>query len=111
MADLLPNPINRRVLSKATRAGHPTDPPTAGPAGDSPAPRPSQNRVGPNRVRKSLYLPADIAESLSTEANRIHHASQGKISKAEAAGEIIRAGLAHLDDVEHFLRHEHTTHV
>lgn len=106
--DLLPNPLTRRTLSKAARSLHPNDPtePAAPqPAATAPAaPRTTtQNRVGPNRVRKSLYLPADIAQALSAEANRIHHASQGQISKADAAGAIIRKGLDHPDEVSNLL--------
>ena len=103
--DLLPNPLTRRPLNKAARTLHPNDPIDGTPPTTvAVSPRTStQNRVGPNRVRKSLYLPADIAAALSAEANRIHHTSQGQISKADAAGAIIRKGLDHPDEVSGLL--------
>lgn len=102
MAELLPNPMARRTLTKASRQAHPGEPVTSpNPTPETPhRPASTGNRLGPNRVRKSLYLPADVAATLEAEVNRIHHASQGRVSKAAAAGAIIRNGLDHLDEVE-----------
>lgn len=109
MADLLPNPMARRTLPKASRTTHPGEREADAAAGESALPTPvrpgsSSNRVGPNRVRKSLYLPTDAATALEAEVNRIHHSSQGRVSKADAAGAIIRAGLDHLNDVNQALQ-------
>ncbi|MDQ2851736.1 MAG: hypothetical protein M3Y49_13600 [Actinomycetota bacterium] len=101
--DILPNPLVKR-LPKAPRDSHPGEPtPTA--STTTPAAS-NSNRVGPNRVRKSLYLPADIAQELSEAANRIHHQSNGRISKAEAAGALIKFGLTNLTAVH---KHLHIT--
>lgn len=92
---LLPSPIKlAEPLTKAPRSEHPSEPTEAfPPAAAQPSRGTATNRLGPNRVRKSFYLPTDIAEDLTETANRIHHLSNGRISKAEAAGTIIRTGL------------------
>lgn len=103
--DILPNPLGKR-LPKAPRDTHPGEPVAV--ASDAPttlAPAAStSNRAGPNRVRKSLYLPADIAHELSEAANRIHHQSNGRISKAEAAGALIQFGLTNMAAVHKHLQ-------
>ncbi len=100
--DMLRNPLSKaKPLAKAPRTEHPGEP--------TPLPLPveevksrtgtSVNRLGPNRVRKSFYLPTDVADDLAQAANRIHHESTGRISKAEAAGALIRFGLNNLTSV------------
>lgn len=102
--DILPNPLVKRLL-KAPRDSHPGEPAAITPEPSPPTPTASpSNRVGPNRVRKSLYLPADIAGELSEAANRIHHQSNGRISKAEAAGALIMFGLTNMDAVRNHLQ-------
>jgi len=101
--DILPNPLVKR-LPKAPRDSHPGEPmATASDASTTTPAASNSNRVGPNRVRKSLYLPADIAQELSEAANRIHHQSNGRISKAEAAGALIKFGLTNLAAVRKYL--------
>jgi hypothetical protein len=97
--EMLPSPLAKRSLAKAPRGGHPSDPHSGS---EAEAERPSTlatNRVGPNRVRKSLYLPTDIANRLSELTAQIHFDSRGRISKAEAAGELIRFGIENLDEI------------
>lgn len=98
MADriLLPNPLSGRA--KAPRDGHPSQPAVAEtPRNPTPRPAVGSNRLGPNRVRKSMYLPADTAQRLSELMDQVHHDSRGAVSKAEAAGALIRLGLVNLD--------------
>lgn len=97
--EMLPSPLAKKALSKAPRGGHPSEPHAEPPADVAGPPAPSANRVGPNRVRKSLYLPTDIADRLSELSAQIHFDSRGRISKAEAAGELIRFGLENVTDV------------
>lgn len=108
--DMLRNPLAKtKPLSKAPRDEHPTErtPPAPSPT-DSSAPvtpaATSTNRVGPNRVRKSFYLPADTAEELAQAASRIHHTSGGRVSKAEAAGALIQFGLRNISEVHKHLQ-------
>lgn len=102
--DILPNPLVKR-LPKAPRDSHPGEPmATASDASTRTPAASTSNRVGPNRVRKSLYLPADIAHELSEAANRIHHQSNGRISKAEAAGALIKFGLTNMAAVHNYLQ-------
>lgn len=94
MADraLLPSPLGGP--GKAPRGGHPSRPVPAPESTPQPA---GANRVGPNRVRKSMYLPADTAQRLGDLMDQVHHDSRGAVSKAEAAGALIRLGLTNLD--------------
>lgn len=102
--DILPNPLVKR-LPKAPRNSHPGEPMATSSDASTPSPVAStSNRVGPNRVRKSLYLPADVAHELSEAANRIHHRSNGRISKAEAAGALIKFGLTNMAAVHNHLQ-------
>ena len=108
--DMLRNPLAKaKPLAKAPRTEHPEEPVVAstpeptGP-GDSQPAITSSNRLGPNRIRKSFYLPTDTAEALATSAARIHHQSAGRVSKAEAAGAIIRFGLNNMRDVHNYLQ-------
>lgn len=101
--DILPNPLVKR-LPKAPRDSHPGEPVAIASDAATSTPASNSNRVGPNRVRKSLYLPADIARELSEAANRIHHQSNGRISKAEAAGALIMFGLTNIDTVHNYLQ-------
>lgn len=102
--DILPNPLTKR-LPKAPRDSHPGEPAAvASDAATLTSAASTSNRVGPNRVRKSLYLPADIARELSEAANRIHHQSNGRISKAEAAGALIKFGLTNMAAVHKHLQ-------
>lgn len=109
--DMLRNPLaKKKPLTKAPRDEHPAErlpatTPTqpSAPAAAAPAVA-STNRVGPNRVRKSFYLPADTAEELTQAASRIHHASGGRVSKAEAAGALIQFGLRNLPEVHKHLQ-------
>jgi len=102
---ILPNPLGKKP-PKAPRNAHPGEPTTASATTVSGVPlrrtasnSTTTNRVGPNRVRKSLYLPADIAHELTELTGQIHWDSRGKVSKAEAAGELIRLGLANVGAV------------
>lgn len=118
--ELLPSPLRAK---KAPRDRHPSEPSAASapstdtpttptpadagaagvtqvtPAATPPPPPASSSRVGPNRVRKSLYMAADVAQELTTLTDAIHYDSRGAISKADAAGELIRRGLTHVDEV------------
>jgi len=102
---ILPNPLEKKP-PKAPRSAHPGEPTTASATPVSGVPltqtasnSTTTNRVGPNRVRKSLYLPADIAHELTELTGQIHWDSRGKVSKAEAAGELIRLGLTNVGAV------------
>lgn len=97
--DMLPSPLAKKSLTKAPRGGHPSEPHAEAAAATARTATSAANRVGPNRVRKSLYLPTDIADRLSELAAQIHFDSRGRISKAEAAGELIRFGLENVTDV------------
>ena len=101
--DILPNPLMKR-LPKAPRTSHPGEPIAASETSTTSPPASISNRVGPNRVRKSLYLPADIAHELSEAANRIHHQSNGRITKAEATGALIKFGLTNMAAVHNYLQ-------
>ncbi len=99
---LLPNPLGR--VAKAPRDRHPSEPapaPTPAPK-DVEAPTPTHavptSRTGPNRVRKSLYIATDVAADLTTLTDAIHYDSRGSVSKADAAGELIRRGLDNATD-------------
>ena len=109
--EMLKNPLDKtsKALRKAPRAEHPGEPTAVVPpaTADVSSGQGSANRLGPNRVRKSFYLPTDTAEELAAGASRLHHQSAGRISKAEAAGAIIRFGLEHMADVRDFLQMPH----
>ena len=108
--DMLRNPLGKaKPLAKAPRAEHPGEPATPLLPVEVVESRPgtSVNRLGPNRVRKSFYLPTDVADDLTRAANRIHHESTGRISKAEAAGALIRLGLNNLPSVYEYLQMPH----
>lgn len=51
------------------------------------------------KTRRSWLLPTDVAEAFAAAADRIHHGSGGKIGKSEAQAAIIRAGLAHENEI------------
>ena len=50
-------------------------------------------------TRRSFYLPRDVVEAFAAGAARIHHATEGRVSKGEAQAAIMRRGLADLDSI------------
>jgi hypothetical protein len=57
-------------------------------------------------VRRTYYYSEQVADALADAVARIHHGSNGRISKATALDAIITAGLDQLDAIERRLRSE-----
>lgn len=83
------SPIESR-LSKARRLPHPSVPAV------EPETKPTA-RTGEGMVRKSLYIPEDVAAALDRTAGALFFDARGKVTKAAAYGALIESGLAHVD--------------
>lgn len=53
----------------------------------------------PDRVRRTYYFSRAVADELEAAAARVHYGSHGAVPKHQAYDEIIRAGLAHADEI------------
>lgn len=56
-------------------------------------PKPATGPAGPSTsTRRSWLLPREIADDFAAAADRIHHASGGRISKSQAQAALMQAG-------------------
>lgn len=63
-------------------------------------PVPARADTGPpGRVRRTYYFSRAVADELEAAAAAVHEASHGTVPKHQAYDEIIRAGLAHADEI------------
>lgn len=60
----------------------------------------------PAMTRRSWLLPVDVAEAFAAAAARIHHHSEGAVSKSTAQAALIREALKHESEVVEALANE-----
>lgn len=76
------------------------------PADEHPVPGEGGKRRGEPRgmTRRTYYFSEQVAEDLAAAVARLHHGSQGRITKHAALDAIIAAGVEQLDAIERRLR-------
>ncbi|GAA2533507.1 hypothetical protein [Pilimelia columellifera] len=109
----LPPPRTDDVLSRRFSLGTlpPAEPHTAH-TSHTPAPLAEKTPTEPERrkgepdgmTRRTYYYDQETADALAEAVNAIHHRTHGRVAKHRVIEAVIRAGLAHLDDVEAKLR-------
>ncbi len=68
-----------------------TDTPTPEPERKAAKPHPA-GPGGSTSTRRSWLLPREVADNFAAAADRIHHASGGRISKSQAQAALMQAG-------------------
>lgn len=86
---------------------------TPEPATVAPAPRPTSGKSAsdsqPAMTRRSWLLPVELADAFAAAAARIHHQSQGAVSKSAAQAALLRVALDHESEVAAALLEETTS--
>lgn len=72
----------------------------------APPQRPAAKTQQPAMTRRSWLLPVDVAEAFAAAAARIHHHSEGTVSKSAAQAALIREALKHESEVVEALTNE-----